>query len=49
MATHFVIKDKNTGEKLAIIPTTIPIGMTVEGYEKAGYEVIWEWEEKEGD
>ena len=42
----FSIIDKATGEKLATLPTTIPIGLTVDGFERAGYEVTWTWEEK---
>lgn len=43
----FIIFDKNTGNKLATLPLTIPIGSTVEAYEKAGYTVKWTWEEGE--
>jgi len=47
-ATEFSIIDKTTGKKLATLPLTIPIGSTVEGFERAGYEVIWAWEENNG-
>ena len=41
----FIIFNKETGEKLATLPLTIPIGSTVEAYEKAGHNVTWGWEE----
>ena len=41
----FIIFNKETGEKLATLPLTIPIGSTVEAYEKAGHKVGWAWEE----
>ena len=43
----FIVFDKTTGERLATLPLTIPIGSTIEGYEKAGYEVTWTWKESE--
>ena len=43
----FIVLDKTTGERLATLPLTIPIGSTIEGYEKAGYEVRWTWTESE--
>jgi hypothetical protein len=43
--TGFSVLDKTTGKKLATLPLTIPIGATVEGFQAAGYEVIWTWEE----
>jgi hypothetical protein len=43
--TGFSILDITTGKKLATLPLTIPIGATVEGFQAAGYEVIWTWEE----
>lgn len=39
----FIIIDKKTGQVLATLPTTIPIGSTVKAYEDAGYEVTWSW------
>ncbi len=45
--TGFSILDKTTGEKLATLPLTIPIGSTVDGFKAAGYEVIWVWEKEE--
>jgi len=41
----FIIFNKETGQKLATLPLTIPIGSTVEAYEKAGHNVTWGWEE----
>lgn len=41
----FNIYNSETGQKLATLPLTIPIGSTVEAYEKAGYSVRWGWEE----
>lgn len=45
--TYFSIIEKTTGECLATLPLTIPIGSTVEAYKQAGYEVSWQWTEKE--
>jgi hypothetical protein len=42
--TGFTIFDKATGNKLATLPLTIPIGSTVEAYERAGHNVNWGWE-----
>jgi hypothetical protein len=44
----FTIFDKETGQKLATLPLTIPIGATVEAYERDGYSVSWGWEESNG-
>lgn len=41
----FVIYNKDTGQKMATLPLTIPIGSTVEAYKKAGHAVTWGWEE----
>jgi hypothetical protein len=41
----FNIYDRETGQKLATLPLTIPIGSTVEAYEKAGHKVRWGWDE----
>ena len=41
----FVIYDKETGQKLATLPLTVPIGSTIEAYEKAGHNVKWSWTE----
>jgi hypothetical protein len=43
----FVIFNKVTGEKLATLPLTIPIGATVEAYERDGHSVSWGWDERE--
>ena len=43
--TGFSIFDKATGNKLATLPLTIPIGSTVEAYERAGHNVGWGWVE----
>ena len=43
--TGFTIFNKATGQKLATLPLTIPIGATVEAYQKAGHNVSWGWEE----
>jgi hypothetical protein len=43
--TGFIIFDKATGRKFATLPLTIPIGATVEAYERAGHNVSWGWEE----
>ena len=45
----FTIYEKETGRELATLPLTIPIGATVEGFEKAGYVVGWTWTEEEGE
>ena len=42
----FIIYDKVTGQELASLPTTIPIGVTVEGFERAGYQVGWRWNDE---
>ena len=46
--TGFNIFNKETGQKLATLPLTIPIGATVEAYERAGHIVSWGWEENNG-
>ena len=48
MTTHFIIREKETLETLAVLPLTLPIGQTVEAYERAGYSVSWTWETTEG-
>jgi hypothetical protein len=45
----FIIYNKETRQKLATLPLTIPIGATVEAYEKAGHKVSWGWSEGEGN
>lgn len=51
MKTHrvvgFTIFNKKTGQELATLPLTIPIGATVEAYEKAGHDISWGWKEEE--
>lgn len=46
MIRGFTIYEKETGKNLATLPLTIPIGATVEGFEKAGYKVGWTWTEE---
>lgn len=43
MTTGFIVSDKTTGEHLATLPLTIPIGSIIDAYKNAGYEVKWEW------
>lgn len=43
----FIIYNKETGSKLATLPLTVPIGATVEAYERAGHQVCWGWSEAE--
>jgi hypothetical protein len=45
----FNIYNSETGQKLATLPLTIPIGSTVEAYERDGYKVRWSWEEGEDE
>jgi hypothetical protein len=45
--TGFIILDKVTGEELATLPLTIPIGNTVQGFRDAGYSVSWTWKMEE--
>jgi len=51
MKTHnvigFTIYNKETGQELATLPLTIPIGTTVEAYKRAGYNITWGWKEEE--
>ena len=47
MAAGFIVFDKTTGERLATLPLTIPIGSTIEAYQQAGYQVSWTWKETE--
>jgi hypothetical protein len=47
MAKTYTITLKDTGRNLATLPLTIPIGATVEGFEKAGYKVGWTWTKEE--
>ena len=46
--TGFTIFNKETGQKLATLPLTIPIGATVKAYERDGHSVSWGWEESNG-
>jgi hypothetical protein len=41
--SQFTIIEEGTDQVLATLPTTIPIGSTVEGFERAGYKVRWTW------
>lgn len=43
--TGFTIFNKATGQKLATLPLSIPIGATVEAYKREGHDVSWGWEE----
>ena len=43
--TGFIIFDKVTGNKLATLPLTVPIGSTVKAYQEAGHQVTWTWKE----
>lgn len=43
--TGFAIFNKETGQKLATLPLSIPIGSTVDAYKREGYDVFWGWEE----
>lgn len=38
-----MVYEKETGRNLAVLPLTIPIGATVEGFKRAGFEVGWAW------
>ena len=46
MTKGFTIYEKGTGRNLATLPLTIPIGVTVEGFQRAGYNVGWTWAEE---
>jgi len=43
--TGFIIFNKATGQKLATLPLSIPIGSTINAYKREGYDVSWGWEE----
>lgn len=43
----FKVYSKETGETLAVLPLTIPIGATIEGFERAGISVGWAWATEE--
>lgn len=43
----FVVFDTTTGERLATLPLTVPIGATVEAYINEGLQVRWTWAEME--
>jgi hypothetical protein len=45
--TGFTIFNKVTGQKLATLPLSIPIGATVEAYERDGHSISWGWEESD--
>jgi hypothetical protein len=40
---QFVVIDRATDKPLATLPLTVPIGSTIEAYERAGYSVRWTW------
>jgi hypothetical protein len=44
----FTVFNKITGKEMATLPLTIPIGSTIEAYERDGHSVTWGWKE-EGD
>ena len=43
MSNFFQVYERESGTVLAKLPLTIPIGATIEGYEKAGISVGWTW------
>ena len=43
--TGFIIFNKATGQKLATLPLSIPIGSTINAYKREGYDVSWGWED----
>ena len=43
----FTIYNKATGKEIVNLPLTFPIGESVANYERAGYQVGWEWSELE--
>lgn len=45
----FSVIEKESGAVLAMLPRTMPIGETVEAYERAGFVVTWSWSEIETD
>lgn len=46
MTDGFIVFDRATGEHLATLPLTVPIGSTVEAFEKSGRAVGWTWAEE---
>ena len=49
MVTGFIIYNQITGQKMATLPLTIPIGSTVKAYQKAGHKVTWGWDESKDE
>lgn len=43
MVPAFAVHDKITDTVLATLPLTVPIGDTVEAFERAGFHVTWRW------
>jgi hypothetical protein len=43
VSNFFEVYEKDSDTVLAKLPLTIPIGATIEGYEKAGINVGWRW------
>ena len=43
MTNVFIVCDRATGEHLATLPLTVPIGATVEAFGKSGRAVGWTW------
>lgn len=43
MRNGFEVYLQATGERVAVLPLTVPIGATVEAFEVAGYAVGWRW------
>jgi hypothetical protein len=41
-----LINLKITGKEMATLPLTIPIGSTIEAYERDGHSVTWGWKEE---
>jgi hypothetical protein len=39
----FTVFNKVTGKEMATFPLTIPIGSTIEAYERDGHSVTWGW------
>jgi hypothetical protein len=42
----FTVFNKVTGKEMATFPLTIPIGSTIEAYERDGHSVTWGWKEE---
>jgi hypothetical protein len=42
-ANAFIVFERLTNKKLATLPLTAPIGLTLDAYARAGLEVGWKW------